>query len=166
MRIKFPSNNWATPQLLYNDLNDKFNFSGFDPCPLNCDLTKFNGLTTAWPKDEGAIFVNPPYDLKGKTAFVLKALEEVRNGLPAAVLLLPVSTSTKLFQEVILPYGQITFLDYRPKYEGINTRGEWVNPGLGRNTEKLAEYCLEAGLKQVKSAGAHDSMIVVFLKAL
>jgi hypothetical protein len=162
MRIKFPSNNWATPQSLYDQLNAQYKFSEFDPCPLNCDLQLFNGLTATWPKDEGAIFVNPPYDLAGKTAFVIKALEEVKAGLPAAVLLLPVSTSTKLFHEVILPFGTITYLNYRPKYEGINTRGEWVNPGLGRNTERLAEYCLEAGLKKVKSAGAHDSMIVVF----
>lgn len=158
MRVKFPSNDWATPQSLYNKLDEEFGFANFDPCPLNCDLSLFNGLGTKWPT--GAVFVNPPYDLKGKTAFVMKALEASKTGTKS-VLLLPVSTSTKLFHEVIYPNAKIRFLDYRPKYEGINTKNQWVNPGLGRNTEALAMYATEAGLEQVRSAGAHDSMVII-----
>lgn len=29
------SDNWATPDWLYNELNNEFKFD-FDPCPLNC----------------------------------------------------------------------------------------------------------------------------------
>ena len=155
-RIKFPSNDWATPWDLYQKLNEKYEFSEFDPCPLANDLNSFNGLEAIWPKDK-PIFLNPPYDLVGKTAFVQKAIKH--NG--TVVMLLPVSTSTKLFHEWILPNCSIEFLDHRPRYEGINTKGQWVNPGLGRNTGALAAYCKAQGLTQVKSPGAHDSMIVV-----
>lgn len=155
-RIKFPSNDWATPLNLYQKLNAEYNFSDFDPCPLANDFNSFNGLEAIWPEDK-PVFVNPPYDLVGKTAFVKKAIKH--KGV--VVLLLPVSTSTKLFHEAIMPNCEIQFLDFRPKYEGINTKGEWVNPGLGRNTEALALYCEAQGLKQVKSPGAHDSMVVI-----
>lgn len=158
MRVKFPSNDWATPKALYNELDLEFGFVDFDPCPLNCDLSVFDGLKADWPT--GAIFVNPPYSLKSKTAFVMKALEASKKGA-TAVMLLPVSTSTKLFHEVIYPNAKIRFLDYRPKYEGINTKNQWVNPGLGRNTEALAKYATEAGLEQVYCSGAHDSMVIM-----
>lgn len=35
------NNNWKTPDYLYKELNDEFNFD-FDPCPLNAD---FDGLS-------------------------------------------------------------------------------------------------------------------------
>ena len=57
------------------------------------------------------------------------------------VMLLPVSTSTKLFHDVVLPNADdIRFLRGRVKFEGINTFGERVT----------------------NKAGMHDSMIVVF----
>jgi DNA N-6-adenine-methyltransferase (Dam) len=66
------------------------------PYPLFCDLTKFNGLGVDWPEKT---FVNPPYDLQGKTAFVKKAFEEYQLG-KTIVMLLPVSTSTKLSTQI------------------------------------------------------------------
>ena len=36
------SDNWETPEWLYNKLNAEFNFD-YDPCPLN---TTFDGLKT------------------------------------------------------------------------------------------------------------------------
>jgi hypothetical protein len=160
-RVACPSNHWATPQQLYDHLDSLFGFDDFDPCPFNCDLNKFDGLKVPWAD---TTFCNPPYSLKGKTAFVTKALEESMLG-KTAVLLLPVSTSTELFHEVIQPHGSITFLDHRPRYEGINTKGEWCNPYTGRSSPSFIEFRKEAeklGLKKVKSGGAHDSMVVVF----
>ena len=56
-------------------------------------------------------------------------------------MLLPVSTSTKLFHSYILPNAKdIQFLKGRVKFLGTNTKGEYV-------TDK---------------APMHDSMIVVF----
>ena len=38
------TDNWATPQWLYDKLNDEFDFD-FDPCPLN---SKIDGLNIKW----------------------------------------------------------------------------------------------------------------------
>jgi len=127
------SDNWATPKELYDKLNAEFNFE-YDPCPL---FSPFDGLQFDWEKSN---FINPPYSRKLKEAFVLKAIEESKKG-KLCVMLLPVSTSTKLFHQHILPNAkEIRFLEKRVKFLGTNTKGEYV-------TDK---------------APMHDSMIVVF----
>lgn len=127
------SDNWATPKELYNKLNAEFNFD-FDPCPLN---SIFDGLNCDWGKSN---FINPPYSKHLKWMFVVKALEESRKG-NICVLLLPVSTSTKMFHKVILPNAkEIRFLEGRVRFLGINTKGEYVT----------------------NKAPMHDSMIVIF----
>ena len=127
------SDNWATPKELYDKLNSCYHFD-FDPCPLNSD---FDGLNIRWGMSN---FVNPPYSRKLKEAFVMKALEERKKG-SLSVLLLPVSTSTKLFHDVILNCAkEIRYIRGRVKFEGINTKGEFVND----------------------KTPMHDSMIVVF----
>lgn len=124
--------NWATPKELYSQLDDEFHFD-FDPCPLK---SKFDGLKMEWG---GACFINPPYSRKLKEAFIRKAYDESKNG-KLCVMLLPVSTSTKVFHEIIYPNAEIRFLKGRVAFEGINTKGELVS----------------------KSKGMHDSMIVIF----
>ena len=132
------SDNWATPKEFYDKLNQEFNFN-FDPCPLNLgEITPENdGLLIEWGKSN---FVNPPYSRELKEKFVLKAIEESKKG-KLCVMLLPVSTSTKLFHEHILPnQKEIRFIKGRIKFLGINTKGEYV-------TNKTP---------------MHDSMIVIF----
>jgi site-specific DNA-methyltransferase (adenine-specific) len=132
------SDNWATPKKLYDELNHEFKFD-FDPCPLNEDeITEENdGLKIEWGKCN---FVNPPYSRKLKEAFVIKAINESKKG-KICVMLLPVSTSTKLFHDWIKPNAsEIRFLRGRPRFLGKNTKGEYVE----------------------NKAGMHDSMIVVF----
>lgn len=88
----------------------------------------------------GANFVNPPYSRQLKEAFVRKAVEESEKG-KLCVCLLPVSTSTKLFHDVINPNAkEIRFLKGRVKFLGFNTKGEFVET----------------------KAGMHDSMVVIF----
>lgn len=131
------SDNWATPKDLYDRLNDEFNFD-FDPCPLN---SVFNGLDPdcIWGNRN---FINPPYTQKLKENFVLRAIEESKKG-KLCVLLLPVSTSTKLFHKHILPNAkEIRFLEKRVRFLGINTKGEYVT----------------------NKSPMHDSMIVIFGK--
>jgi site-specific DNA-methyltransferase (adenine-specific) len=128
------SDNWATPTELYNELDKEFNFD-FDPCPLNSD---FDGLSIEWGKSN---FINPPYSRELKEAFVIKAIEESKKG-KKCVMLLPVSTSTKLFHDHIQPNASaIRFLRGRVKFAGVNTKGEQVS----------------------NKCGMHDSMIVIFL---
>lgn len=132
------SNNWATPKHFYEKLNDEFCFD-FDPCPLNTGeiSPEKNGLLINWGKRN---FVNPPYSRALKEAFVLKALEESKKGA-ICVLLLPVSTSTRLFHEVIKPNAtEIRFVRGRISFCGVNAKGEYTE------TNKPM----------------HDSMIVIF----
>ncbi len=118
------SDNWATPKDLYEKLNKEFNFD-FDPCPINTgEITPDkDGLLIDWG---GVNFINPPYSQKLKEAFVIRAIEFSKKGR-VCVMLLPVSTSTKLFHDYILPNAsEIRFLKGRVKFEGINTFGELV----------------------------------------
>ena len=128
---------WKTPDWLYNELNEKYHFD-FDPCPYQAD---FDGLASecVWGKSN---FINPPYSRALKEKFILRALEESKKG-NLCVMLLPVSTSTKIFHEVILPNASsITFVKGRLHFEQKNEQGKFVSKG----------------------AGQHDSMIVVFQK--
>jgi hypothetical protein len=86
--------------------------------------SSFNGLLIDWKQSN---FINPPYSKELKKDFVLKAINESNKG-KLCVLLLPVSTSTKLFHNYILPNAkEIRFLEKRVKFLGINTKGEFVN---------------------------------------
>ena len=132
------SDNWATPKEFYDKLNQEFSFD-FDPCPLNLgEITPENdGLLIEWGLSN---FVNPPYSRDLKEKFVIKAIEESKKG-KLCVMLLPVSTSTKLFHDHILPnQKEIRFIKGRIKFLGINTKGEYVT----------------------NKAPMHDSMIIVF----
>ena len=132
------SDNWATPEEFYNKLNNEFNFD-FDPCPLCYEeiTPEKDGLLVDWG---GANYVNPPYSRKLKEAFVIKAIEESKKG-KLCVMLLPVSTSTKLFHEHIQPNAkEIRFVKGRIKFLGVNTKGEYVT----------------------NKSPMHDSMVVIF----
>lgn len=127
------TDNWATPKDFYDKLNREFNFD-FDPCPLN---SKKDNLDTEWGVRN---FINPPYSRKLKEAFVLKAIEEAKHG-KLCVMLLPVSTSTKLFHGHIKPNAkEIRFVEGRIRFAGTNTKGEYVT----------------------NKAPMHDSMVVIF----
>lgn len=132
------SDNWATPPEFYNKLHGEFDFD-FDPCPLNeGEITpEKDGLLLEWGRVN---FVNPPYSQKLKERFILKALEESRKG-KVCVLLLPVSTSTQIFHNVILPNAsEIRFVKRRIKFAGRNSAGEYVTT----------------------KPPMHDSMVVIF----
>ena len=75
-----------------------------------------------------------------KESFIKKAVEEFKKG-KLCVMLLPVSTSTRLFHDHILPNKtEIRFVKGRIKFVGVNTYGVKVN----------------------NKAGMHDSMVVIF----
>ena len=145
------SDNWATPPKFYNNLNNVYNFN-FDPCPYLNDINKWDGLKEEWKERN---FVNPPYTRKLKEAFVIKAIQESKKG-KLCVMLLPVSTSTNLFHNHILPNAtEINFIRTRIKFIGINTKNQYVNWHLWE-----MKYPINAS--HVKNSGMHDSMIVVF----
>ncbi len=131
------SDNWATPSYIYDELNDRFKFD-FDPCPLNHDVNKWDGLKIEWGKRN---FINPPYSKELKAPFILKAVEEAKKG-KLCVMLLPVSTSTKLFHDIILQNisEPVKFFKRRIKFIGYNSKGELVS----------------------NKSPMHDSMLIIF----
>jgi len=123
---------WKTPKYFLDEIKEEFgNF--FDPCPIN---PIFDGLKIEWEKVN---YINPPYSRTLKEAFIRKAFEESQKG-KICVMLLPVSTSTKIFHEFILPNAEIRFIKKRIKFEGLNTKRERVT----------------------NKTGQHDSMLVIF----
>jgi len=122
--------NWATPAYIYEPLMEEFDFD-FDPCPL---FSKIDGLAVEWGNRN---FVNPPYSRKLKEGFINKAYQESLNG-KLSVMLLPVSTSTKIFHDVIYPNAEIRF---------VKGRINFLPNGVQSNKYK---------------GGQMDSMVVIF----
>lgn len=133
------SDNWATPKYLYDQLDDEFLFT-FDPCPFNIkEITpETDGLLKEWGYSN---FINPPYSQKLKEAFIIKAIEESKKG-KICVMLIPVSTSTKVFHDHVLPNAkEIRYIRGRIKFQRLGEDGKMFTPVW---------------------SGMHDSMIVVF----
>lgn len=131
------NDNWKTPKWLYDELNAEFGFD-HDPCPYNENpiTPETDGLLKPWGMRN---FINPPYNRVDKPKFIQRAYEEYLDG-KLCVLLIPVSTSTKQFHELILPHAEIRFLKGRVAFEGYNDNGEYTTTNKGK----------------------HDSMIVIF----
>lgn len=144
------SDDWRTPPYFYYLLDSAYNFD-FDPCPYQHDISKWDGLQIDWGLRN---FVNPGYSQKVKEAFVEKAVVEKEKG-KLVVLLIPVSMSTKLYHDVIVPNSEVIQpIRGRIPFIGINSKGEYVN-------WHLSETQAPEGVKHVKNQGQHDSMIVV-----
>ena len=130
------NDDWATPESFKEQIRNEFG-EYFDPCPFQNDIETFDGLQVEWG---GVNFINPPYSRELKTAFVLKWIEQAKKW-KTCVFLIPVSTSTKLFHEHILPNKkEIRFLKGRIKFSGYNSKWEFVS----------------------NKCGQHDSMLVIF----
>lgn len=97
------SDEWATPQELFDELDREFHFT-LDPCstPENAKCVKFftkeqNGLLQPWG---GSVFVNPPYSSIGK--WVQKCYYEAQKPGTVVVLLIlreqtqSISTTTSI----------------------------------------------------------------------
>lgn len=135
--------NYATPPEFYEKLNAIFNFD-FDPCPYTENEILIDGLKIDWGKSN---FVNPPYSQKLKESFIKKGIEEMRKG-KTSVFLIPVSTSTKLFHDLIKPNAsKIEFIKGRIKFGKIDENGKFYLP---------------LNKKGKTQSGTKDSMIVVF----
>ena len=125
---------------------------------INAD---FDALTMDW---ESRNFINPPYSRKLKEAFVIKAIEESKKG-KLCVMLLPVSTSTKLFHNYIKPNitEEIRFIEGRLPFIGINQKEQCVNYHLVQDvTDETIIYEGEEIPLYVKNSGQHDSMLAIF----
>ena len=137
--------NYATPPEFYEELNKRFSFD-FDPCPYyEGEITSdIDGLLIEWGARS---YVNPPYSQKTKEAFVRKGVAESKKG-KLCVFLLPVSTSTRLFHDVIKPNAtSIEFVRSRIRFGKLDAQGRFYYP---------------TNSKGKIQSGTKDSMIVVF----
>lgn len=113
------TDNWATPQWLYDELNEEFNFN-LDPCASanNAKCTKFytkedDGLKQNWVGYR--VFCNPPYGKEiGK--WVEKCSQEAKKDNTLCVMLIPARTDTRWFHEFIYNKAEVRFLKGRLKF--------------------------------------------------
>ena len=115
------SNEWETPQDLFDKLNDEFRFT-LDPCASknNAKCKKYytkedNGLIQSW-RDE-IVFMNPPYG-REIPKWVEKAYNESIHEDCIVVCLIPSRTDTKYWHEFIFPHAEVRFLKGRLKFSG------------------------------------------------
>lgn len=109
------SDEWETPQNLFDELNQEFNFD-VDVCatPENAKCDKFftieqDGLTSWW---HGNVWCNPPY------SEIKYWVEKAYNRTGLSVLLVPARTDTKWFHEYCYqnPNCEIRFIKGRLKF--------------------------------------------------
>lgn len=123
------SDEYITPQWLYNELNEQYHFK-LDPAtstdnPLNAEhyYTRSNdGLLHLWPNIN--TFINPPYS--NAAAWVKKAhaqfLINVESNPELVIVMLVASrTDSKWFHDIVIPavdakYCRIRFLKGRLKF--------------------------------------------------
>ncbi|MBQ6499888.1 MAG: phage N-6-adenine-methyltransferase, partial [Mogibacterium sp.] len=112
------SDEWATPQSLFDELNAEFGFN-LDPCATkeNAKCERFytaecNGLAQNWGGCR--VFCNPPYSNIAK--WVEKCYREGHKDHTTVVLLIPARTDTKYFHNYILHRSEIRFIKGRLKF--------------------------------------------------
>ena len=117
------SDEWATPQDLFDDLNQEFGFT-LDPCSTdeNHKCSKYftasdDGLSQDWSGER--VFINPPYS--NSSEWVAKAWNESHKPNTLCVLLLPARTDTRYFHDYILNRSEVRFLRGRLKFVGGGT---------------------------------------------
>lgn len=112
------SDEWATPQDLYDKLDAEFHFN-LDPCASkdNHKCTYFftkdqDGLQKNWGGCR--VFCNPPYSKIAE--WVEKCFYESHKDNTIVVMLIPVRTDTKYFHNYIYNHAEIRFIKGRLKF--------------------------------------------------
>ena len=123
MDVHFSSktNEWFTPDHVFNQLNDRFNFTLDSAATAkNTKCEKFyaehdDGLSKCWSNE--TVWLNPPYGRQIKNC-VKKAKNEAQKGA-TVVMLIPARTETSYWHEYIFPHAsEILFVDGRIKFGG------------------------------------------------
>ena len=118
------SDDWATPQDFYDNLNREFHFD-LDPCADDrnhkCDLyftREQDGLKQNWGGHR--VFCNPPYGSKiGE--WVRYSYEQAQKPNTLVVMLIPSRTDTKYFHDYIYGKAEIRFIRGRLKFGDSKT---------------------------------------------
>lgn len=143
---------WETPDELFKELDRKYHFN-LDACarPENAKCAKFftaqdDGLAQDWKGH--TVYCCPPSGAASLRHWVKKASTEAKKKNTVVVMLLPVSTDSKWFQENIYlqPGVRVHFLPERVKF--VNSL--------------LPSYATYGQSDKKPSAGMRPSMVVVF----
>lgn len=109
------SDEWATPQELFSQLNDEFGFT-LDACATSdnhkCEYyytIEEDGLTQDWGGQ--VVFCNPPYSMI--SSWVEKCYREGCKDNTLVCLLIPSRTDTKYFHDYIYNRAEIRFVKGR-----------------------------------------------------
>jgi phage N-6-adenine-methyltransferase len=125
------SDEWATPQKLFDELNDKYGPIVLDVCATfentKCtywfgahrDGSSTDGLNIDWHEFADTVWMNPPYSRGQQWKWIKKASDEAAQGV-TTVALLPARTDTRAFHAYIYkqPNVEIEFLKGRVKFGG------------------------------------------------
>lgn len=113
------SDQWATPQEFFDQLNDEFHFT-LDVCAdeTNHKCEKYftkeqDGLKQDWSNN--VVFCNPPYG-RSVGQWVKKCADESANNNALCVMLINARTDTKWFHEFIYGKAEIRFVKGRLKF--------------------------------------------------
>lgn len=120
--MSMTTNEWATPQELFDKLNAEFRFD-LDPCATSanakCDeyyTIDDDGLAKNWAGRR--VFCNPPYG-RSLGKWVRKCYEESRKPDTLVVMLIPARTDTSYFHEYIYHKArEIRFIRGRIRFGG------------------------------------------------
>lgn len=117
--FKSDSNEWATPQELFEKLNEEFKFT-LDPASTDdnakCEkhyTKEDDGLSMDWGGER--VFCNPPYGSEIKR-WVKKAAEEAEKPNTCVVLLIPARTDTSYFHDYLYGRAELRFIRGRVKF--------------------------------------------------
>jgi hypothetical protein len=91
------SDDRATPDWLVRQLSRQFGPFDCDPCPLNCDTSKWDALKA--PKWGKCNWVNPPYS--NIEAFIVKALEQRDKHGAKSVFLVPLRPTSLYWRRYV-----------------------------------------------------------------
>ena len=112
------SEEWGTPQELFNRLNKEFNFT-LDVCASeeNAKCPKYytkeeDALKQEWG---GVIWMNPPYGRRIGN-WVKKAKETARQGKATVVCLLPARTDTAWWHDYVMKANEIRLIRGRLRF--------------------------------------------------
>lgn len=127
------SEEWSTPQWLFNELNEIYNFT-LDPCATkeNSKCKKYytkedDGLSKEWKGER--VFCNPPYGRK-ISDWVEKCSEESKNPKTLIVALLSARTDTAWFHDYIYDQEDCTILFLRGRLKFGNSENSAPFPSM------------------------------------
>ena len=153
--VSSKSNEWATPQDFFDNLDKEFHFT-LDPCATkeNAKCKKFftikeNGLAQNWEKE--IVFMNPPYG--GHTReWIEKALLSSRRGAKVICLIVS-STDRSYWHDFIFPFAsEIRFLRGRLKFGIAKSTAPFASAVVIFGGEKHKTPNIKFQLKEKKKA--------------